>query len=791
VTRGGVPLGPGIATAGAGSASPDARRAPPGAWRQGTSLLPVLLALTLATAGCAAAARPHAPDPHRPDLHGAEPHTLAQQVEIRRTAHGVPHILAENLQAAAFALAWVQLEDHGEGIIRNMNAARGRAALVEGEARVDGDARARQRHAVAVAALPGLDADTRDIYVGFAEGMNHFIRVHRQRLPAWMQPDFTAADVLSRDVTWPLDGPMDAFRRRLTGGAGDGNGGPPGGSAGSDAAPGAYGASPSPEQAADNVGSNAFALAPERTASGRAILLRNPHLAWTAGYYEAHLRVPGKLDFYGDFRIGGPFTVIGGFNPYLGFSTTNNDSRSHEFYAFRLHPTERDHYLLDGAPRPLLREEVQVEYLTEDGDVATATRALWSTGFGPLVHRDDSLVYVYRPANMGNHRAGQQWLAMMQARSLEEWKDAMRIGARSTSNFTYADRDGNIFYVWVSAAPRLPHAPGGDTVAVLATRAADLWSEIASFDAMPQLLNPPGGYVRNENDSPHFTNLNAVMPDSFSFEVERPSLRLRSQHGLLLLHNDRVFSLEEVVEAKHSMGMLLADRVVDDLLTAVQAASAAPGTVSEQVGAGQQADAGDVASAVAILAAWDRSVAAESRGGVLFEIWWNRYRTLLAGAEPHAVPWSAAEPAATPRGLADAGRAVAAFHWAIGETVRRHGALDVPWGEVHRVRRGDVDVPVGGCSGALGCFRVLNFATAEDGRRVVNGGDGWVIAVEFGEEPRAFSVLAYGQSPDPASPYHADQASMFAENRMKRVFWTEADIEAATVLRYRPGQRRR
>ena len=56
-----------------------------------------------------------------------------------------------------------------------------------------------------------------------------------------------------------------------------------------------------------------------------AILLRNPHLAWTAGYYEAHIVVPNVLDFYGDVRVGGPFGVIGGFNRDLGWATTNND----------------------------------------------------------------------------------------------------------------------------------------------------------------------------------------------------------------------------------------------------------------------------------------------------------------------------------------------------------------------------------------------------------------------------------------------------------------------------------
>jgi len=75
-----------------------------------------------------------------------------------------------------------------------------------------------------------------------------------------------------------------------------------------------------------NDGSNAWAFAPVRTKSKRAILLRNPHLTWTAGYYEAHVVVPGVLDFYGDLRIGGPFGVIGGFNRDPGWARKNKDA---------------------------------------------------------------------------------------------------------------------------------------------------------------------------------------------------------------------------------------------------------------------------------------------------------------------------------------------------------------------------------------------------------------------------------------------------------------------------------
>lgn len=747
----------------------------------------VIVAAAAATLwGCASA-----PPPSMPPLP-----ELAREVEIRRTSYGVPQIVAQNLAAGAFALAWVQLEDHGIGIIEGMHAARGRMALVEGEERVDADARARQRHARAVAAFPLLAQDTRDVYTGFAEGMNHFIRVHGDRLPDWMEPDFTGPDVLARDITWAQDGAMNAFRRRLEARAGDplllaadaaggwgrlgasGVTAPRGGEEEEEEAgavePEGASASWMDEDAALNVGSNAWALSPQRTASGHAILLRNPHLSWTAGYYEAHLRVPGKVDFYGDFRIGGPFTVIGGFNERLGFATTNNESRSHEFYAFRAAPGGRDAVVVDDAEIPLEREVVEVEYRDAAGSVASTTREFWSTPWGPILHRTDSLVYVYRPANQGDFRAGEQWLEMMKARNLEEWRRAMRIQARTTSNFTYADADGNILIVWVAAAPILPHPAGGDTLAILATRSDQVWSRIADFDALPQTLNPPGGYVRNENDSPHYGNMNAVIPHDFPFWVQPPRLRLRSQHGVELLHNDRVFTLEDVVVTKHSPRMLLADRVKDDLVAAVRATG----------------PAGETARALDLLAAWDNTASHGARGAVLFETWWNGYRGLLGNRDLHAVEWSEEDPMGTPRGLSDPVKAAEAFAPAVVETARLYGRWDVAWGEVHRVRRGRVDEPVAGCGGALGCFRVLNFETADDSRRIVNGGDGWVIAVEFAPVPRGYSVLAYGQSTNPASPWHDNQAELFAQDRMKPTLWTEADIEADVAVRYRPGEQR-
>ena len=96
-------------------------------------------------------------------------------------------------------------------------------------------------------------------------------------------------------------------------------------------------------------------------------------------------------------------------------------------------------------------------------------------------------------------------------------------------------------------------------------------------------------------------------------------------------------------------------------------------------------------------------------------------------------------------------------------------------------------MPVGGCCNELGCFRCLVRA-APDGKLAAIGGDGWVLAVEFGDMPRAISVLAYGESRQPESPWHSDQAEMFAKGEMKKVAFTAKDVDAGAVSRYRPGE---
>ncbi|HEV8591829.1 MAG TPA: penicillin acylase family protein, partial [Pyrinomonadaceae bacterium] len=464
----------------------------------------------------------------------ARANELWRQVEVIRTAHGVPHIRAENLRAAGYALAWLQCEDYGTFTPRGILQASGRAASVSGRDQLESDFTILPQRERLAAAYPLLSKEVRDVYEGFAMGVNRYIELHPEDFPPSMPRDFTGQDVLATEIAPPPLRKIRAFVDRL-------NPAPT-------PAPALSPVNGEGESADD--GSNAWAFAPSRTRSGKAILLRNPHLQWTAGYYEAHMTVSGVMDFYGDFRIGGPFAVIGGFNRYLGWSTTNNDPDLDVIYALDADPKTPDHYLFDGASVALKRDLLTASF-RNDGGLSTETREFWSTPIGPVIHRANGKIYVIKTAGDGDFRGGEQFLRMMRARSLAQWKEAMKMRARVTSNFTYADHAGNIFFIWNASLPLLPHPPGDDLAAVPAHGKADVWTRYVPFESLPQFLNPPGGYVHNENNSPHYTNVRRPADTRNAYpNFEQPELSLRSQLAIQLIGGDDKFSLEDVVRLK-------------------------------------------------------------------------------------------------------------------------------------------------------------------------------------------------------------------------------------------------
>ncbi|MDP2959269.1 MAG: penicillin acylase family protein, partial [Longimicrobiales bacterium] len=431
-----------------------------------------------------------------------------------------------------------------------------------------------------------------------------------------------------------------------------------------------------------------------------------------------------------------------------------------------------NHYMLDGRSHALQERKTTVEYRTSDGGLATETRSALYTDFGPVLHQQDGRFYIVKAATAGEYRRGEQFLRMMMSKSLAEWLEIMEMRAHASSNFSYADAAGNIVLYYNGKMPLLPH-PVSDTF-VVARSSKDIWQEFVPFEDHPIYINPRGGYTTQTNDSPDYTNLNVPMDrDTVPPTVEPVRLRPRSQMSLTLVHGNAKLSLEDVVALKHSPRMLVAERVMDELLAEIRESGTATG--------------GKLAQALGVLEAWDRTAAATSRGGVLFYAWEGQYRQVIDTARFFREPWTPERPMETPIGIGSPNEAVDAFAKAVAWMDARGWAYDMQWGDAFRVIRGTVDEPVSGCPGTLGCFRTLSFGPEPKGRFAAHTGDGWVIAVEFGRIPRAYSVLAYGQSNQEGHPYYDDQAALFAQGKMKTVRFTREDVEKAAVRRYRPG----
>jgi len=674
---------------------------------------------------------------------------LSNQVMIRRTAYGVPHVKADNLKAVAYGLAWCELEDYGERVIKPLIAARGDLALIEGYDAIDSDFVRQLGYQRTLEKYGKLYKPTRDMLEGFAAGVNAYLSHYPEKFPQYKNWKFTGFDVAASVTSVTTSYQGRNFKERLK------------------------------RQKAirdslklTEAGSNAWAFAPSRMKKGNAVLVRNPHLSWSAGYYEAQITVEDTLNFYGDFRIGGLFAIIGGFNERLGWATTNNNPDLEEVYALQADTLKADHFIIDGVSVPLNKKLLTAEFKNGPA-IATETREFLFTPFGPVIHRDEGKIYILKSAGDGEYRRSEQFTKMLLAKNLEEWKNAMRLQAITASNYTYADADGNIFYVWNAMTPKISHASGADTAAVMITKSADIWQQYIPFDELPQLLNPEGGYLHNENDPFHFTNLNEVLaPEDYPSNFPKPRLRQRSQHSLSLIHNDDEFTLEEVVNRKHSMKMLLADQLKDNLLTTLKIAALND----------------EAQKAILHLEEWDNTVRADSKGGVLFQEWFIKYARSMGKQELFAIPWSFEEPMTTPSGIADKVKAVAAFKKAIVNLNEQYDTWDLAWGDIHRIRLGEIDLPASGGPGGLGCFRVLWFTEAEDGKRKVRGGDGWQLAVEFSDPPRAYSILAYGQSNNPETGHHTDQVEMFSKSEMKEVLYTEKAIKKGLIKSYRPGE---
>jgi acyl-homoserine-lactone acylase len=689
-------------------------------------LASILLSLGLASA-CAPATGPR-PDPGPP----------VERSEILWDTWGVPHIYGRTTEDVGYGYGWAQAQLHGDAILRLYGLSRGRGAEYWGEGFAASD---RLVRAIGIPAggaegYAAQDDGFRRYLDAFAAGVNAYALAHPDRIADEVE---AVLPVTGADLVAHAHRVMFTFLS-ITGGNPPlvgGNGLPAG------AAP----------------GSNAWAIAPRRSASGNAMLLANPHLSWTEDlmrFTEAHLVGPG-MDVSGATLIGFPVIAIG-FNDRLGWSHTVNTIDALDVFTLRL---AEGGYRMDGQVRPFETRVDSIRVRQADGRLRAEEIIIRSSVHGPVVAGSDSTAMAVAVQGMDQHGMLRQWWDMGRARSLAEFENAVRRLQISMFNVIYADRAGHILYLFNGRVPvrgqtafRQAQGPvRGDT-------SATLWRGVHGYDDLPRIQDPASGFVQNSNSPPWFATRPTPLDTArFPAYMAPRWVGFREQRALQMLAADSSISFEELIGMHHDNRMLLADRVLDELIPAARAS-----------GRPLALEAADV------LERWDRAAEAESRGAMLFMLWaYRMFESIPETGRGFARPWSAGNPIATPDGLADPAAAVAALEAVAGLMKTRMGGLDVPWGDLNRIG----DLPGNGAPGdPLGVFHVVAYVMQGNAARAVFG-DTYVAAVEFTPGgPRAQAVLSYGNASQPGSPHNGDQLRLIAEKRLRPSWRTRAEIEA-------------
>ncbi|MGN6130846.1 MAG: penicillin acylase family protein, partial [Nocardioidaceae bacterium] len=462
------------------------------------SLSLALPALAVPALGGAADARP----PARHSL--LRPADGVPRATITRTAHGIPHIVAEDYTSLGFGEGYATAETSICNLVDTVLTARGQRSRYLGPDKryvdhVTLDATNLQtdtlftdlhdRHVVEkLLADPkrGPGAQTRALVRGYAAGVNAYLRhvggAKGVTDPAchgkpWVRANARPIDIWYAIYAANLLASAGVFVPQIADAAPPAATDPTDGLPGVPSSPASFATPPAklPSKQAllaglgkdpeAPFGSNATAVGGDVTTTGRGMVLGNPHFPWRGRYRftEFQLTIPGHYDVAGAGLIGSPVVNIG-WNKDVAWSHTVSTAYRFTPYEYKLVPGSPTTYLTENGPTELVRRTVHVTVKRKDGSLGTITRHLYRTHEGYVLDAPDVLMpwshtsfFAIRDANGEQLRTLDTFHAMAKAHDVRSLLRAQDRGAGMPwVNTIAADRAGNVLYADHSVVPDVP-----------------------------------------------------------------------------------------------------------------------------------------------------------------------------------------------------------------------------------------------------------------------------------------------------------------------------------------------
>jgi penicillin amidase/acyl-homoserine-lactone acylase len=639
---------------------------------------------------------------------------------ITRDAYGVPTVHGRTDAEAAYGVALAHAQEDFATMQQVVLGARGRLGAHLGR---DGAASDFLWHLLRVEetvkdGYQRVSPETRALAEAYAAGLNAYAAAHPKESIA------DARNVTGRDVIagFTLTSPLFYGMGRVLGPLLSKEGRP--------CSPTASG-----PPAREERGSNAFAIAPLRSADGYTRLVVNSHQPWDGpvAWWEVKVTSDEGWSMHGGVFPGSPVPLLGA-NDALGYAATVNFPDLIDLYRLRTDPARKEQYFYDGEWRQF--EIKKVRLWVKQGPIRIpVSRTLRFAAQGPVFETADGFIAV-RYAGMGETRNLEQYYRMSKARTFAEWRAALELRAVPSTNLIYADRTGKIAFYYNASFPM--RAAGHDwRGCVRGDTSANVWNTLAPLSQNPIIEDPKSGFVFSANAAPFLAsgpedNLKpAAFPESFGLERHMTNRALRSEE---------LFALSGKISAQdlHAIKYDLAYSPRSDMARAV----------AEILAADVGADA-DLIEAQRVLRAWNFRTDQDNRGAALAQLMWAPIHYARRDGKPMPPPLTTLRPAIQ----------------ALKECC---GKLDPPWGEVLRLRRGAHDLPL---SGGPDTLRAIGWTKDTDGKLRADFGDGLTMFVAWAPDGGKTTDVIHqfgAAQKNAASPHFADQSPLFAQLLLRR-----------------------
>jgi len=657
---------------------------------------------------------------------------------IVRDRYGVPHISGRRDADVAFGLAYAHAEDNFPTVQRALLAARGRLANVDGIAAAENDYMVQLLgiwDAIGSRYETDLSDQTRALLDGYAAGFNFYAAQHRSAVLPGVAPikgqDIVALFMLRLPFFYGLDEQLHALL------------------AGGDAKISRPTASASRALA--------IAVAPSRSADGATRLLVNPQgpFSGAMSWYEAHVTSQEGWNLSGGL-IPGSAILLGGAGPDMGWGFSANHPNLVDVYTLESNPNDRYFYRFDGDWRRLDAREARIVVKLWGPIRFTFRREVLTSLQGPAIRNSRGL-YAIHYAGQDDLKGVEAFYQLNKAHDYDSFTAALAGASIPSLNFVYADRSGRIASIYNGAFPE--RDPAHDwSQPVAGNISTTLWKTYFPFTDVPKVVAPGSGFVVAANGSPFqstadpFNPKEEAFPPSMGIETR---LSNRARRALSLLGADRSITADKFKTYKFD-GCYAADSDLAMLVKDLGERNYAGEPLMEEAGQ--------------ILRRYNLCTDKRNRGAPL---------ALLTG---HAVL------DAVERGLPRPDP-VGVLRGFASRFLERFGRLDPTWGEVLRLRKGNLDLPLNGGPDAL---RDIEFTPrlGNDGRVAAIGGDALTVVSTWSRNGvwQVESVVPYGSSAADGTRHATDQAPLFADGKLKAVPLSFDALMAEATQIERPGK---